>query len=143
MDRYNKFNLLLTQINRSVNRLKSTESHKLGIKGISSDIIYLIYTKGPLTASNIVSITAEDKGLVSRTLSKLYLDKIIRYEIIGKKYRSKIFLTEIGKKIGNQIYNKVEEVLEKASTGLTDCEREIFYNNLDLISENLKKILEK
>ena len=49
-------------------------------------------------------------------------------------------LTEKGKMIAEKISEKINGIVEKASLGLTEENREIFYQSLMLIGDNLEKI---
>ena len=49
-------------------------------------------------------------------------------------------LTEKGREAGQRIAEKVDDVLEKVSVGLTEEERDTFFHCFTVISENLERI---
>ena len=49
-------------------------------------------------------------------------------------------LTEKGRDIAEKISEKIDGIVGKASLGLSEENREIFYRSLMLISDNLEKI---
>lgn len=143
-DRFGKFTLLINNINRYINKIKSEEMAKFGLKSYHVSCLFYLYKHSDcgLTASELCSLCDEDKGTVSRSLSYLQDNGYIRCdeEINKKKYRAKLFLTKKGFEISDKINTLTDKSVELGSKGITDFERENMYNSLDLISNNLKNL---
>ena len=60
-----------------------------------------------------------------------------------KRYKSHLNLTEKGKEVGRRLAEKIDNILEKASIGLTEENRVILYHSLGLISNNLENLYKK
>ena len=58
----------------------------------------------------------------------------------GKRYKSPLRLTEQGKAVGRAIGEKITRIVEAASEGLSEAERQTMYRALALVSENLERI---
>ncbi len=142
MDRYNKFNSLLAQINRSINRIKNREASKLGIKSFAISTIYILFVYGQICAKDIVKISGEDKSIISKALNYLKKIEFIEHNVAQeKKYGALISLTDSGRLIGSKILNKINQTIAKAGSDFNDDSRESFYNSLELISDNLEKLV--
>ncbi|MGN0961877.1 MAG: MarR family winged helix-turn-helix transcriptional regulator [Christensenellales bacterium] len=146
-NRYNKFTLLISVINRSINKIKSEEMSKFGLKSYHVSCLFYLYKNLDcgLTASELCALCEEDKGTISRSLNYLenYGYIICKEDNSKKKYRAKLHLTQQGRKIAQKITQITDEAVEKGSCGITEEERVIMYKSLDIISDNLKKICEK
>lgn len=142
MDRFNKFTTQVNKIVRNIHRIKCEETGKLGLKGTHVSCLYYLYrAERPLTAGELCSVCGEDKAAISRAVDYLGGEGYAKCESNGrKKYRSPISLTEKGLATGKYVSDRVESILIDASRGLTDENRAIFYESLDLISVNLQTI---
>lgn len=142
MDRFNKFTTQVNKIVRNIHRIKCEETGKLGLKGTHVSCLYYLYrAESPLTARELCAVCGEDKAAVSRAVDYLGGEGYVRCESsTQKKYKSPISLTEKGKEAGRFLSDRVESILVDASRGLTDEKRAVFYESLDLISDNLQKI---
>ncbi len=97
-----------------------------------------------MTAKELCDVCDEDKGAISRAIE--FLEEqgyLICSSKTEKRYKSPISLSDKGKKIGEFINDKVDGLLDKASEGLSEEKRVIFYESLDLISNNLQKMCDK
>lgn len=142
MDRYSKFTILVNKIVRNIHRIKCEETGKLGLKGTHVSCLYYLFKAGkPLTARELCEACGEDKAAVSRAVDYLGGEGYVSCENGGqKKYKSPISLTEKGREAGKILSDRVESILIDASRGLTEENRAVFYESLDLISDNLQKI---
>ena len=103
-----------------------------------------LYKKETLTATELKEICDVDKAAISRTLDFLEENGYIKCSSQAKKrYKSEFSLTEKGIEIGEFISSKIDEILEKSSFGLSKEKLEIFYEGLNVINENLNKMIEK
>ena len=68
---------------------------------------------------------------------------IICNDVAKKRYRSALQLTQKGVEVGSHIAQKIENIVEKASEGISEDCRQILYQSLFAICDNLEKICEK
>lgn len=140
--RFEVFTLSLSEMTSSWNKIATDEMKKYGLKG--AYIVYLIALyKMPdgLTAANLCEMCNKDKAEVSRALKALEDSGFVtRTNTTVNSYRAKITLTEKGRNITCELRERVKLIVEKGGTGLSEEHREIFYNALATISENLKNI---
>ena len=142
--RFEVFTLALSEIMSNWNKIATEELRPYGLKG--GYVVYLIALfKAPdgLTAANLSQMCNRDKAEVSRAI-KLLLEKgfVSRTNTTSTGYRASITLTKKGREVTHTLRERVKLVVEKGGEGLSDNEREIFYNALETISRNLKSISE-
>lgn len=103
--------------------------------------LYYLYTYKSLTAKELCDLCDEDKASISRSLD--YLEKneyIVCNTALKKRYKSPLELTSKGEAIGQKIVAIIDDMLDRASVGMTDEERVILYKTLGLVSDNLQNI---
>lgn len=146
MDMIERFQNFLTGITvcyKYVQRIKNAEMTEFGLKGTHvACIFYLKHNPEGLTSSQLCSLCAEDKASISRTVA--YLRRRGYIESNGTKaYRAPLHLTEAGMEVAQQMEPAIEEWVGIGGIGLTDEQRELFYDTLALIADNLRTELEK
>ena len=140
-ERFNLFTVLISKISRSIKKIKSEEMGPLTLKSNHVSCLYYIYKLKGLTAKELCDICAEDKASVSRSLEYLEQNGYIFCEsTLKKRYRATLLLTEKGGYVGEYISKKIDSVLDKASEGLSDENRKILYESLNIINNNLEQI---
>ena len=142
LERFEKFSLAIVEISRFWHKIAGEELAKYGLK--SSHITYLLtlyrYPEG-LTAPKLAELCGRDKADVSRMLSILESKGLVRKESTGtSRYRGLLLLTDEGKTVASALSERAERAGERAGDGLTDENRAIFYESLDTITNNLRKI---
>lgn len=140
-----RFELFVTGITtcyKYIQKIKSFEMVEFGLKGTHvMCLFYLGINSEGLTATELCSLCSEDKAAISRTINDLIAKEYIVYqqtESNKKKYRAKLFLTDKGKQLSENINVLISLWVESGGEGLSDEERNIFYNSLSIISSNLK-----
>ncbi|MBQ3022474.1 MAG: hypothetical protein IJD91_04015 [Clostridia bacterium] len=143
--RFEVFTLALSEIMSNWNKIATEELKPYGLKG--GYVVYLIALfKAPhgLTAANLSQMCNRDKAEVSRAVKALELKEfVIRTNTTSTGYRASISLTQKGREVTHSLRERVKLVVEKGGEGLSDSERDIFYNSLEIISKNLKVISEE
>lgn len=140
--RFETFTTLISKISRCVRKIKSEEMANFNLKMSHVSCLYYLYrSNNQLTAKELCDVCEEDKASISRAIDFLekegFLTCISKTE---KRYKSPLLLTEKGKIVGEKVAKRVDEYVEQASSGLSEKDREIFYNSLILISDNLQNI---
>ena len=131
MERFETFTLLVSKLSRSIRKIKSEEMAEFGLKGPHVSCLYYL------------SRCEEDKAAVSRSLDYLEKNGYVTCAEGSRRYRSPLGLTEKGAAVCRVLNEKIERVVEAASRGLSDRERQIMYGAMAVISDHLDEIAEK
>ena len=145
VDRFERFSLAISEISRYWHKIATEELRKYHLK--SSHAIYLTtmyHFQDGMTAPNLAKLCGKDKADVSRMMSIMENKGLITKE--GNRpneYRGILKLTEQGISVASQITKRAELAVEQAGKGLTEEKREIFYECLETIAGNLRRISEE
>lgn len=142
LDRFERFSHSIFEITRSWHKITSDEMEKYGLKGPHS--VYLLamhqHPEG-VTATQLGEICGRDKADVSRMVSIMEKKGLVIRECAAKNvYRNLLKLTEDGAAAAEFVCQRVMVAVEQASKGLDDMRRKVFYEALDLIAGNLRRI---
>lgn len=139
MDRYELFTLSINNLARLIIKIKSAEMKSWGLKSPHVSCLYFLYKSNePITLKQLCQICQQDKGAMSRNINFLERnDFVICKSKTPKPYNSPLILTKKGEEIGKFISNKIDTILNNATKGLTNQEKDIMYRCLDIISNNL------
>ena len=138
-ERFETFTVLIAKIGRSIRRIKAEEMAEYDLKATHVNCLYYLYMAGELTAAELCERCDEDKAAISRSLDSLERGGYLQPQA-GKKYKSKLLLTDLGRQTGEEVSGRIERILLSAGAGLTEQERQIMYGALEKISVNLEKI---
>ncbi len=140
--RFETFTLALSEIMSSWNKIAAEEMKPFGLKG--NAVIYLIALyKHPdgLTAANLCEMCNRDKAEVSRTISSMEKKGLVlRKNTTVNGYRANITLSDEGREATRILRERVKLAVEKGGEGLSEEERDSFYNAIEIIGRNLKKM---
>lgn len=142
LDRFERFSLSIFEITRHWHKITSDEMEKYGLKG--THCVYLLamhqHPEG-VTATQLVELCGRDKADVSRMVSIMEQKGLVTREGVAKNlYRGLLKLTAEGIAAAEFVCRRVMVAVELASKGLDDMGRTIFYDALELIAGNLRKI---
>ena len=140
-NRFQEFTVLIATLNRCIYKLKTEEMAEYNLKSSHVSCLYYIYLNGTLTAKELCDLCGEDKSNISRALK--YLEENEYLKLSTKKYQKPIVLTEKGNKVGEYLNGRVNEILDYVSEGLTEENRTIMYQSLNLINKRLNKLCEE
>ena len=137
-ERFGTFTMLIAKIGRSIKRIKSEEMAEFQLKGPHVSCLYYLSVYGSMTAAELCERCEEDKAAISRSLDYLEKDGFVTYgENAQRRYRVALQLTEKGKEVCDRIGAKINRIVDEASEGLTEEERQTMYHALQVISKNL------
>ncbi len=131
----------IKMLSRFVYQLKENVIRKKGLKTIHVECLFYLRYKGPLSATELISLTLEDKAAISKALKILKEKEYIVYDNKGK-YKEKIALTVSGEVLTSDIQKEIAPALEKARIGISDEEAMNFIVTMKKICLNLKDYLE-
>ena len=142
-NRFEQFTTAISQINKSVQRIKSTEVNSYGLKANHVMILFQL-KKNPagLTPSQLCENCEVDKAAISRSLKELQNKGFVceaEAESDGRKYRIPLVLTASGTDAAQHIEKAIQSAVEIGGAGLTDRQRAEFYHSLLLIARNLEE----
>ena len=141
-NRYDAFTSLILSISRNIQKIKNLEMSDLGLKGNHVQCIFhLNSSEEGKTATELATLCDEDKAAISRTLKDLEANGYVFVEKSNKKYKNPIKLTEKGKKTGEIVNQKIDNILKLAGKGIKKEERPKFYEQLQLVCDNLQNII--
>lgn len=140
LDRFERFSYSISEISRLWHRIAGEEMGKYNLKGSYSVYFTTLYRfPEGVTSAQLVELCSRDKADVSRAMSLLESKGLVQRSE-GKIYRARLVLTEQGRGLAEQINMKAKSAVEQASFGLPDEKRAIFYEALDLITNNLQRL---
>jgi DNA-binding MarR family transcriptional regulator len=140
-ERFETFTVLIAKINRNIRKIKNQEMAAYGLRSSHISCLYYLYLSNGLTATELCERCDEDKATISRSLDYLETNGYITCETkLQKRYKSPLILTEKGSEVGMKIAEKINSVLNVISTDLSEEDRILLYQNLNIISERLSDI---
>ena len=142
-DRFETFVTAVNQINRCIQKIKTNEMKDFGLKGTHVMCLFQLrrHPEG-LTSSELAHYCDEDKAAISRVISELEKKNLIRNRKVEetRKYKIPVVLTKEGHRVTDKMKDKITSAVSNASDGYTDEERDVFYDVLLKVAENLKQI---
>ncbi len=139
--RFETFTVLVSKISRNIKRLKADQMAQLDLKGPHVSCLYYLYRCGSLTAAELCDRCEEDKAAISRSLDYLERNGYLQCQSAGnKKYKSPLILTPKGRQTGEEVARRIDRIVELASQGLTEQEREGMYQAMERICANLEEL---
>jgi len=143
-ERFETFTVLINRISRNIRKIKNQEMAEYNLRSAHISCLYYLYSTRGLTATELCERCEEDKATISRTLDYLETNGYITCESKNaKRYKSPLFLTELGLEAGKKIADKINRVLDEISGSLTEEERLAFYRSLAVISDKLEAVLKQ
>lgn len=140
--RFEQFTSAISSIYQSIAKIERVEMAKYGLKGPHAQCLLAMsrYPDG-ITAARLCEVCEKDKAAVSRTVAELEdASMILRSDPDGKRYRTKLTLTEKGKVVAKNVNDLVYLAVSQASAGYDAETRQTFVRVLNLIAGNLQTI---
>lgn len=143
IERFDIFTTTITQIYKSLQRIKNREMTEVNLKGTHVMCIFKL-NRNPegMTLTALSAACEEDKAAMSRTVAELTRLGYVKTAAINR-YRAPVMLTDKGMEIAAKVDEMVIEAVNAGGNGLTEDERRTFYKALTLISDNLKNYLKE
>ena len=139
-EQFKIFTGLIASINRNIRKVKTEIMAEHNLKCPHVSPLYYLYTEKELTLKQLCQKCNEDKGVMSRSVKSLEGEGLVDTNFIKKKYKNKLRLTESGKGVGKEIFEKINCAIIDATKGLTDEDKECIYRSLTLINKNLQEL---
>lgn len=139
LSRFEQFSFAISSLRRDIQKIEHDEMVRYGLKGAYAPYLVVLMHHPEGMPSAQLSVACErDKAAVSRITAEMEARALIRRE--GAQYRALILLTEEGRKAAAFVCDRAQQAVAAAGQGLTDENRRIFYQSLELIASNIQKI---
>ncbi len=144
MERFTAFTINLSNIERSLQKMKSMKMAQYGLRATHlMCMVQIENSKEGLTPTEIARQCYIDKAFVSRItndLTELSFIKINDKFNDGRKYKQKYILTEKGYGVMEEIKEIIDKVIINIRETVSDDELKCFYKVLDVINSNINSI---
>ena len=139
VDSFERFGLMLSNASKSLYRLKSRCMAKYGLSSTHTVCLRKLYENSEgLTKSEIADSCDIDKAQITRIMGELIEKNYVVDDSSKKTYNRKFFLTELGRKITDEINGTVEDVVRYVNENIPKEDVEHFYTVFGTINEKLK-----
>ena len=143
LNRFAKFSLSISEIDRCWHKLAAEEMAKYELNSPHAVYLNALYTAGEkgITAAQLAELCNKNKADVSRMIAILEKKGLVQRVAVGSNmYRAKLVLTPEGKQAADHVRERAAVAVELAGSGLSNEDRETFYKVLELITVNLQKL---
>lgn len=141
--RFEQFTMVISGINRYIQKLERNEMIKRGYKGAFAQYLAVLKRfEDGLTSTELCEVCDKDKAAVSRIIAEIEEKGLVSREHKNiRTYRSKIVLTEKGRNTADYVAERAKAAISAVSDGVMDeNQREVFYSTLDVLYKNLQKV---
>ncbi|MFA5562129.1 MAG: MarR family transcriptional regulator [Eubacteriales bacterium] len=146
-ERYVRFTVLVAGLFKHLQKLKNDNATSFGLKNVHILWVYLLYNHPQgLSANEIAEKGDVDKSLVSREIAELERKGLIVCQspegafAQKRRYGEKFCLTAAGRAVAERVRQKALWVQQLADTGISSEKLAVFYETLEQLSLNFKKI---
>lgn len=139
-ERFERFSMAIFHITRYWNKIASDVMHQYDLKGpYALYILAMSESEEGITSIELCEKYGRDKADVSRAINAMEKKGLVvrRGETV---YRARVALTENGKALADELGGIVSKATAAAGVGIGDDKRAEFYNNLEIIKENLREV---
>lgn len=142
VNRFERFSLAIAEISRYWHKLAAEEMAKYGLKGPHATYLTTMYRcSGGVTVPQLCELCGKDKSDASRMIAILTEKGMVeKQSSSGSLYRGLLVLTPEGKAAAEQVCRRASRAVELAGQDLDDATREVFYQALESITENLRQL---
>lgn len=142
VDRFERFSVAISEISRYWHKLATEEMAKYGLKGSHAMYLTTMYRHDEgLTAPQLCELCGKDKADVSRMMTIMEIKGLVTKQGDNRKlYRGRLKLTEEGRRAAEHVCERARVAVECGGKGLTEDNRNIFYEVLETIAGNLREL---
>ena len=142
-DRYITFSITIEQIAKNLQKLKNGRMALFGLRSVHvTCLVKLGQSKSGLTGAELAETCGVDKSLISRVIGELEEKGYVCYEICDKKYRRKIYLTENGHLVLDEVRKMLADAVDAVRGSVSDEDVECFYRVLHSFDQNICALIE-
>lgn len=139
VERFERFSHAIFEVSRCWHKLTTEEMEVYGLKGpYAVYLMAILRSPEGITSAQLCDLSGRDKADVSRAISVMEQKGLIKREGTGNRlYRARVTLTPQGEEAARQISQRACMAVECAGQGYSDEQRDIFWQVLDTIANNL------
>ena len=139
-ERFERFTVLITKINRAVRRIKTQEMQGLDLKSPHVSCLYYLHKTPMMTATQLCQKTSQDRAAMSRALDFLEKnDYLVCLSDAKKRYNSPLKLTEKGEGVAKVVVEKIDSVLAQTAETMSEDDRMKMYQMLTIVERSLSE----
>ncbi|MBE5793244.1 MAG: MarR family transcriptional regulator [Clostridiales bacterium] len=142
LDRFERFSLAISEINRHWHKLAAEELAPYGLKSAHATYLTAMarHPEG-IAVPELCEECGKDKSDASRMLAILEEKGLITKQATGgSRYRGLLLLTAQGQQAAAHVCRRAGAAVEAAGRDLRPEERDLFYRALDSITANLRRL---
>ena len=141
IERFEQFFFSISSIYKIIQKIEREEMARYGLKGSHVQCMMAMLQRSEgVTISRLCELCDKDKAAVSRDIADLEEKGMAERGIGDKIYRAPVRLTKLGRTTALQVSGIIQTAVELAGERLTDEDRCVFYQTLELIAGNLRRI---
>lgn len=143
-NRFESFCASVIELNRCIQKIKDMEMRRFGLRANHTMCLYYLGChEDGLTATRLTDLCKEDKSAISRCLAQLIDKGLVECSVPQNKrsYRTVHYLTDAGRAMVDKMNERVAVALFNGGNGLSDKQREDFYDAMDIILQNLSNYI--
>lgn len=142
VDRFERFSLAISEINRYWHRLAAEELAPYGLKAAHATYLTAMYRHPEgIAVPELCEECGKDKSDASRMLAILEQKGLVTKQAHGgSRYRGLLLLTAEGQLAAEHVCCRASAAVEAAGHDLTPEARESFYQSLESIIANLRRL---
>ena len=141
-ERFEKFSFAISELYHYLHKITHNEMEEYGLKGPHAIYFFILsHNKDGLTCAEISEASFRDKADVSRAIT-LFEKKglVTKKGGTNSSYRAKIVLTKEGYAAATKLRERAKIVTDAVGNGLTDENRSILYEGLEIIASNMREL---
>lgn len=127
-------------INKGLQKMSKNALQKYNLKANHTMcLFYLMQNPEGLTGTQLSEMIGIDKAAISRLLPQLFKNGCVTYCDFdgGKKYNTRLILTERGKIIAEDLDRTISGYVDKFSVGVSKADKIVMYCALKTIAANI------
>ena len=142
-DRYINFSITIEQIAKNLQRLKNEKMALFGLRSVHvTCLVRLGREKNGITGAELAECCEVDKSLISRVIGELEEKGYVCYEVCDKKYRRRIFLTDAGVRVLDEVRHILDDTVGAVRGDVSDAEVDTFYRVLHSFDRNICHLIQ-
>lgn len=136
-DVFERFTMTILTMSKLVQKIKSLEMHKFGLKAVHVMCLYHLRARPEgLTASELCRRTLDDKAAISRAVAQLREAGYVQGE--AGRHNAPVTLTPAGRELAEYVMQRAARAVKAGSMDLSAEERRLFHAVLSGICGNLE-----
>lgn len=143
--RFEEFTRLISNVYKSIQRIKTDEIERFGLKGVHVAWVYrLSQCPEGLCPAALAKSSGMNRSLISRERDLLLREGFVMEPAEGdgkRRYNHPLLLTEKGQELAAEIARVVRDIQEDLDRDVTEEELRIFYRVLHMIDKRLEERL--